>query len=97
MHVTSSAGTSFSTPARAPPTTEAFNLAYEQALLESAARDIPCRLDSTRVQSVRAPHFIADGCGQRLIYECPQRRTPADDFPDLDSECRMVLVNRFAL
>jgi hypothetical protein len=96
MHVTSTAGASFSSPAHARPSIGAFDQAYEQALRESAAHDIPCGLASIRVRNVRPPQFIADGCGQRLVYECPVRPTPANDFPDLDSECQMLLVNRLA-
>jgi hypothetical protein len=49
------------------------------------------------VESAVPPHFIADGCGQRVVYECPRKPVATSGSFDFASQCRMVLVNRLDL
>ena len=98
LHVKSSAGTLFnSSSTEGQNAYESADSVYAPALLDSAAHDLSCPREAVRIQSIRGPHFVADGCSERLVYECPLRATPSSSYPSFDSECQMVLVNRFAL
>jgi hypothetical protein len=103
VHVKSSDGESFNKPAKDREPYAADHV-YAAAVLHSAAHDIPCQVAEIRVQNAYAPspylkasteHFVADGCGRRVIYECPLRGTTASRLQHVDWECQMVLVNRF--
>ena len=92
-HVKSSAGAAFTAPSHRLGDYDPGDRVYTEAVRDSAAHDIPCPQESIRVQSVRGPHFVADGCGTRVVYECPSRYASHASHA-FDTECQMILVNR---
>jgi hypothetical protein len=97
-HVTSSSGQTFiASGALRTAAAAAIDRAYWPALLYSASYDLFCPRESVQVRSAMGPHFIADGCGQRVIYECPSSPIRDSAARHLESDCQMIFVNRFAL
>jgi hypothetical protein len=58
---------------------EAQQRAFEQAVVESGARDLGCPREQVRssvLHLARGWKYFADGCGQRAVYEFDSTQVP---------------------